>query len=51
MQDYRTVGNHRVRLLLKAHPTREAVPWSTLHADAAVGDVEVIGRLAVRLPP
>ena len=47
--DYRIVGGHMVRLLLKAYPTSAATPRSTLDADAAVGDVEVIGPLSVRL--
>src|SRR5690625_6113643 len=49
--DYRIVGGHMVRLLLKAYPTSAATPRSTLDADAAVGDVEVIGpdRKSTRL--
>ncbi|TGD38305.1 hypothetical protein [Brevibacterium aurantiacum] len=43
--DYRIVGGHMVRLLLEVYPTPTANPRSTLDADAAVGDVEVIGPL------
>lgn len=43
--DYRIVGGHMVRLLLAVHPTPAATPRSTLDADAAVGDIEVIGPL------
>src|SRR5699024_1289439 len=47
--DYRSVRGHMLRLLLKAYPTSAATPRATVHADAAVGDVEVIGPLSVRL--
>lgn len=43
--DYRIVGGHMVRLLLEVYPTQAATPRSTVDADAAVGDVEVIGPL------
>lgn len=44
--EYRIIGGHMARLLLAAFPTEAATPRSTLDADAAVGDVEVIGPLA-----
>lgn len=44
--DYRIVGGHMVRLLLEVYPTPQATPRSTLDADAAVGDVEVVGPLS-----
>lgn len=47
--DYRIVGGHMVRLLLELYPTAAAVARSTLDADAAVDDVEVIGHLSARL--
>lgn len=47
--DYRIVGGHMVRLLLEVYPTPQATPRSTLDADAAVGDVEVVGPLSERL--
>lgn len=48
-QDYRIIGGHMTRLLLAAYPTEAAIPRSTLDADAAIGDVEVIGPLAADL--
>ena len=47
--DYRIIGGHMVRLLLEVYPTPAATPRSTLDADAAVGDVEVIGPLSASL--
>lgn len=47
--DYRIVGGHMVRLLLEVYPTPQATARSTLDADAAVGDVEVVGPLSERL--
>lgn len=47
--DYRIVGGHMVRLLLEVYPTPAATPRSTLDADAAVGDVEVIAPLSASL--
>jgi hypothetical protein len=43
--DYRIVGGHMVRLLLQVYPTSDAVPRSTLDADAAVDDVDVVGAI------
>lgn len=47
--DYRIVGGHMVRLLLTVYPTPNARLRSTLDADAAVENVEVIGHLSERL--
>ncbi|MCA5892879.1 hypothetical protein LEP48_05855 [Isoptericola sp. NEAU-Y5] len=47
--EYRIVGGHMVRLLLQVYPTRNATLRSTLDADAAVGDVEVIGPIRDQL--
>lgn len=47
--DYRIIGGHMVRLLLEVYPTPAATPRSTLDADAAVGDVEVVGPLSASL--
>lgn len=47
--DYRIIGGHMVRLLLHVYPTPNTVLRSTLDADAAVGDVEVIGPLTEHL--
>lgn len=44
--NYRLVGGHMVRLLLAAFPTTDAVPRTTLDADAAFGSAEVIGSVA-----
>lgn len=41
--DYRIIGGHMVRLLLHLYPTPRAVPRSTVDADAALRDVDVIG--------
>lgn len=47
--DYRIVGGHMVRLLLEVYPTPRATPRSTLDADAAVGDIEIVGPLSESL--
>lgn len=47
--DYRIVGGHMVRLLLLAHPAERAVQRTTVDADTAVNDVEVIGGIVERL--
>lgn len=47
--DYRIIGGHMVRLLLEVYPTSAAMPRSTVDADAAVGDIEVIGPLSASL--
>ncbi|MBM7500333.1 hypothetical protein JOD52_001173 [Brachybacterium muris] len=47
--DYRIVGGHMVRLLLLAHPAELAVQRTTVDADAAVSDVEVVGPIVDRL--
>ena len=47
--DYRIVGGHMVRLLLLAHPAERAVQRTTIDADAAVNDVDVIGPIVQRL--
>lgn len=47
--DYRIVGGHMVRLLLHVYPTRMATLRSTLDADAAVGNVEVVGPISQNL--
>ncbi len=44
--DHRIIGGHMVRLLLEVYPTSRALPRSTLDADAAVGDIEVIESLS-----
>lgn len=44
--DYRIVGGHMVRLLLQVYPSPAATLRSTLDADAAVGDVEVVAPLS-----
>lgn len=44
--DHRIVGGHMVRLMLEVYPTSLVLPRSTLDADAAVGDIEVIGSLS-----
>lgn len=41
--DYRIIGGHMVRLLLHLYPASRAVPRSTIDADAALKDVDVIG--------
>ncbi len=46
---YLIIGGHMVRLHLLAHPTPQAVPRSTLDADTAVPDVEVVGALMADL--
>lgn len=46
---YRIVGGHMVRLLLEVYPTPRATPRSTLDADAAVGDIEMVGPLSESL--
>lgn len=43
--DYRIVGGHMVRLLLAVHATPTATPRSTVDADTALSDVEVVGPL------
>ncbi|GAA4846757.1 nucleotidyl transferase AbiEii/AbiGii toxin family protein [Luteimicrobium xylanilyticum] len=47
--DYRIVGGTMVRLLLHVYPTPRATLRSTLDADAAVGDVEVVGHITAHL--
>lgn len=47
--DFRIIGGHMVRLLLEVYPTPAATPRSTLDADAAVGDIEVIGPISENL--
>lgn len=47
--DYRIVGGHMVRLLLLAHPAERAVQRTTIDADAAVSDVDVVGSIVNRL--
>ena len=47
--DYRIIGGHMVRLLLQVYPAERAVPRSTVDADTALGDVEVIGPVIQRL--
>ncbi len=47
--DYRLVGGHMVRLLLLRYPTRHAVPRSTIDADAALSDVQVVGDVVESL--
>lgn len=42
-EEFRIVGGHMVRLLLHVYPTAQVVPRSTLDADAAIGNVEVVG--------
>ncbi|MDN5896629.1 MAG: hypothetical protein L0H93_21735 [Nocardioides sp.] len=45
-EDYRIIGGHMVRLLLELHPTPSTTPRSTLDADTAIGDLEVVGPLS-----
>lgn len=47
--DYRLIGGHMVRLLLHVYPSERAVPRSTVDADTALGDVEVIGVVTRQL--
>lgn len=47
--DYRLVGGHMVRMLLQVYPTPNATQRSTLDADAAVDDVQVVAPFAQRL--
>jgi len=47
--DYRTIGGHMVRLLLEVFPTPAATRRSTLDADAAIGDIEVVGPFSESL--
>lgn len=47
--DYRLVGGHMVRLLLDVFPAARAVARSTVDADTAVEDVEIIGQISAHL--
>lgn len=47
--NFRIIGGHMVRLLLEVYPTSAATPRSTLDADTAVGDIEVIGPISENL--
>lgn len=47
--DYRVVGGNMVRLLGLVYPTDRAIARSTVDADAAVDDVEIIAPLVDRL--
>lgn len=47
--EYLIVGGNMVRLLGEVYPTALATPRSTIDADAAVEDLEVIGSIAERL--
>lgn len=47
--DYLIIGGHMVRLLLQVYPAQNATLRSTLDADAAVGDVEVVGPISANL--
>lgn len=43
--EYRIIGGHMVRLLLHVYPTSNATMRSTLDADAAVDDIEIVGDI------
>ncbi|WP_272027893.1 hypothetical protein [Kocuria rosea] len=47
--DYRLIGGHMVRLLLQVYPSERAVPRSTVDADTALNDVEIIGAVTRHL--
>ena len=47
--DYRLIGGHMVRLLLQVYPSKNAVPRSTVDADTALNDVEIIGAVTRHL--
>ena len=47
--DHRIVGGTMVRLLTLAYPTADARARTTVDADTAAGDLEVIGTMAERL--
>lgn len=42
---YRIIGGHMVRLLLHVYPTSNATLRSTIDADAAVDDIEIVGDI------
>lgn len=44
--DYRIVGGHMVRLLLRVYPTAKAIPRSTVDADTAIGSLEIAAPMA-----
>lgn len=46
---YQIIGGHMVRLLLHVYPAQNAVLRSTLDADAAVGNVEVVEPMSANL--
>ncbi|GAA2027540.1 hypothetical protein GCM10009720_04080 [Yaniella flava] len=46
--DYRIIGGHMLRLLLKTYPTPAAIPRSTIDADAALDSLEVVGPITIR---